>query len=61
MAEKDLAEFSELRVVQIQQKQCVYYEGPFDLVKFHITQMFGELDEDGEERLKVNTFEHHGR
>lgn len=41
MSGEDLAEFTELKSTAVSQVLCIKYRGPFALVQFHLTQMFG--------------------
>lgn len=41
MSSDDLAEFTDIKATQIMQRQCIAYNGTFDLLKMHLLQMFG--------------------
>lgn len=53
VAATDIEEFTELQNMTITQRQSVRYDGPFELVKFHINQMFGEFEQVDSECLRI--------
>ena len=44
MAPEDLPEFTSLSTVTIRQRQRVPCRAPFNLIKWHLEQMWGELE-----------------
>lgn len=51
LSAEDLPEFTELKETNIKQRLCLAYHGPFELVKYHLSQMFGKLKDISKETI----------